>query len=192
MDDDIWEVVLQDAYFRWLCGIIGYREIDYSSCRYCLLLTYLYYIDFYMVDGVEGNEENRIIDALDLRVEFCEQHPEINGDYVFASRPSVLEVLVALARRMDDDIMYEPKIGLNASQWFWEMIKNLRMDGFTDGDYNYNWSNDDVDIIMSRFMDRMYDKNGNGSLFPLKNPSFDARTTEIWMQMQAWLNENYP
>lgn len=192
MDDDIYEVVLQDAYFRWLCGIIGYKNIDYPSCRYCLLLTYLYNIDFYILEDVQGNEQNRIIDAMDLKVEFCETHPEIDPDQMFRNRPSVLEVLVALARRIDDDIMYDPRVGLNASKWFWEIIQNLHMEGFTDDNYNYNWSTDDIDILMERCMDRMYDKNGNGSLFPLKNPTFDPRNVEIWTQMQAWLNENYP
>lgn len=192
MDEDMYEVVLHDAYFKWLCGIIGCKNIDYSTCRHCLLLMYLYNIDFYILDNVEGNEHNRLADAMELKIEFCETHPEIDRDSLFITKPSVLEVLVALARRIDDDIMYDPKIGLNASQWFWEMIQNLHMEGFTDDCYNYNWSTDDVDIIMDRCMDRAYDKNGNGSLFPLKNPIFDARKVEIWTQMNAWLGENYP
>lgn len=192
MDDDIYEMVLNDDYFRWLCRIIGYKDIEYSTCNYCLLLMYLYNIEFYIIDGVEGNEQNRIVDAMDLKVEFCETHPEIDPDTMFRNRPSVLEVLVALARRIDDDIMYDARVGRNASQWFWEMIHNLHMDGFTDDCYNYNWSTDDIDIIIDRCMDRAYDENGNGSLFPLKNPTFDPRKMEIWYQMQAWLNENYP
>ena len=31
MDEDIYEVVLHDAYFKWLCGIIGCKNIDYSE-----------------------------------------------------------------------------------------------------------------------------------------------------------------
>lgn len=192
MDDDIYEIVLRDAYFRWLCYFIGFEDVGYSSCRYCLLLTYLYSMDFYIMDDVEGNEQNRIIDATDLKVEFCETHPEIDPDTMFENDPSVLEVLVALARRIDFDIMYDSQMERNSSYWFWKIIQNLGMDGFTDDNYNYNWSYDDVDIIMERCMDRTYDKNGNGSLFPLKNPTFDPRKMEIWMQMQAWLNENYP
>lgn len=191
MDEDFYEMILQDGYFRWLCGIIGCKDIEYSNCRHCLLLMELYNLDFYILDGIEGNEQNRIIDATDLKVEFCETHPEIDKDIIFFNKPSVLEVMVALARRIDDDIMYDPNVGLNASQWFWEMIRNLNMETFTDDNYNYTWSSDDVDIILSRMMDRAYDKNGIGSLFPLKNPTFDARNVEIWTQMQAWLSENY-
>ena len=191
MEEDFYEVVLQDVYFRWLCGIIGFKNIEYSTCRHCLLLIELYNIDFYIIDGVEGNEQNRIIDAMDLKVEFCETHTEIDKDSMFKNPPSVLEVMVALARRIDDDIMYDPVVGLNASQWFWEMIHNLNMDDFTDDNYNYTWSSDDVDIIVSKMMDRAYPENGIGSLFPLKNPNFDARKVEIWTQMQAWLTENY-
>ncbi len=100
MDDDIYEIVLRDAYFRWLCHFIGFDDIGYSSCRHCLLLTYLYSMDFYIMDDVEGNEQNRIIDATDLKVEFCETHPEIDPDTMFENDPSVLEVIVALARRI--------------------------------------------------------------------------------------------
>lgn len=191
MDEDFYDVVLQDGYFKWLCGIIGFRNIDYSNCRHCLLLIYLYNTEFYILEGVEGNEKNRIIDAEDLKIEFCEQHPEVDRDSMFVNVPSVLEVMVALARRIDDDIMYDPRIGLNASQWFWEMVRNLGMEGFTDDNYNFTWSSDDVGIILDRLMDRAYDKNGIGSLFPLKNPTFDPRKVEIWVQMQAWLGENY-
>ena len=49
MDEEFYDVVLQDHYFKWLCGIIGFRNVDFSTCRHCLLLIYLYNIDFYIV-----------------------------------------------------------------------------------------------------------------------------------------------
>ena len=116
MDDDIYEIVLRDAYFKWLCGFVGYDDIEHSSCRQCLLLTYLYSMDFYIIDNVEGNEQNRLIDATDLKVEFCETHPDIDPDTMFSEESSVLEVLVALARRIDFDIMYDPQMERNSSQ----------------------------------------------------------------------------
>jgi len=39
---------------------------------------------------------------------------------------------------------------------------------------------------------RDYDADGNGGLFPLKNPKKDQRRIEIYYQMNAYVLENYP
>jgi hypothetical protein len=48
-----------------------------------------------------------------------------------------------------------------------------------------------VNQILTNLVERTYQKNGKGGLFPLKQPAKDQRRVEIWYQMAAYLNENY-
>jgi hypothetical protein len=42
-----------------------------------------------------------------------------------------------------------------------------------------------------RMVARGYDENGNGGLFPLKNPKEDQRKVEVWMQLNAYIIEKF-
>ena len=48
-----------------------------------------------------------------------------------------------------------------------------------------------MDEAVQRVLDRTYDANGNGGLFPTRTVMVDQRGMDIWMQMQAWLNEHW-
>ena len=99
---------------------------------------------------------------------------------------SILEMMMGLAKRIDA-IMYDPGVGENWVKWFWEMIDNLGLRSQTDE----NFSSMMVDRTIMRFNCRMYEYDGRGGLFPLRNPSCDQSMTELWYQMQAYLIENY-
>jgi hypothetical protein len=98
---------------------------------------------------------------------------------------SVLEMMIALAKRWEDNVMYDPDYGDRTAEWFWIMMRNL---GFT-------WLDDmrfdpvEANYITDRLLDREYDKDGQGGLFRIKNPNIDMRNTEIWYQMNFFFNE---
>ena len=71
-------------------------------------------------------DKNRVDDAEQLRFEFLRDFDERAH---FDSPISVLEVLVALAKRCEDNIMHDPDYGDRTHEWFWEMITNLGLDG---------------------------------------------------------------
>lgn len=102
-------------YKRWLMYQIG----GSSECRnYTLLLDELYDIPFrYVVPS----DQNRIEDAYALRSEFLDSYdwPRITN------KASVLEVLIALARKIDEDLMYDEEFGDRTEEWFWVMVRNL-------------------------------------------------------------------
>jgi hypothetical protein len=101
----------------------------------------------------------------------------------YGNRPcSVLEMMVALCLRCEETIMDD----MGAGYLFFEMIDNLGLRNMTDSNYDYDY----VSFILDRFLYRQYDPDGKGGLFILRNhPEVDARSMEIWMQMNWYLSD---
>jgi hypothetical protein len=80
---------------------------------------------------------------------------------------------------------------LRMVDWFWMMLGNAELDGFTDEAFYALRGHILVDKILNRILDRTYKRDGIGGLFPLKHPKKDQRRVELWYQMNAYLVENY-
>ena len=159
------------GYFFWLARKI--RLKDHKEFRQ--LLTRLNSLSFYSTIDFD---DNRALDGLAYRDSYKrETHIEPpDGDC------SVLEVLIAIAERMSY-ILYDPDLE-NEDQihiWFWRLMNNLHLDPM----YNYLEDMGHIHVWLSR----SYAENGDGGLFPLKDPIEDQRKVEIWYQMQAYINE---
>jgi hypothetical protein len=74
-----------------------------------------------------------------------------------------------------------------AQDWFWEFLENLDLSGFDDSE---EIDPADVAEILDRFIWRTYNRNGEGGIFPLKNPRSDQRDVELWYQLAAYIREN--
>ncbi len=123
------------------------------------------------------NDDNRIVDGRDLRFEHL--GPKSRE---FLSGVSVLEILVALTRRL------EFNAGKTAPWWGWHLIRNLRLDRMSDPLSSVQLSH--VDAILEAFVWRTYEPNGKGGFFPLKHAKEDQTKVEIWYQMNAYIIEN--
>jgi hypothetical protein len=188
MEDNYYDIFLNDGYFRWLLGILGFKES--AECRYISLLSYLYSTDFKLTDPIVGHDDNRLDDGFELRAQYSNNFTDpATWPTIFQEPVSVLEVLTAFAMRIDDDIMYDGS--LHASKWFFIMIDNLGMTNFTDDGLGLTWVTDDVEQILDIWMSRQYGPDGKFTIFPLKNTAFDQRKLEMWYQMQEWFRENY-
>lgn len=163
-----------DNYFEWV-----YSKVMNDNVNYRFLLMELMSTDF---KWVLPNDVNRAVDGMDLRTKYtreedCHFHTDIPC--------SVLEMMVALAERIENTIMEQDDGIDRTGNWFWAMIVNL---GLADQDDDH-FDRDVVQKIINRFMDRKYEKNGEGSLFVINNPRSDFRKVEIWYQMCGYLNE---
>jgi hypothetical protein len=132
-------------------------------------------------------DENRALDGIALRERFedeCAYEPGIMDSY-FKGRPcSVLEMMIALSIRCEEDIMSDPTRGNRIGQWFWSMIVSLGLGGITD----YRYDREYVDNVIFRFLTRNYDRDGKGGLFTIPNCGVDLRDVEIWHQMCWYIN----
>lgn len=176
---------LNSRYFNWMCQLVCTDKRNSRRLSYQKLLYFLHGIDFRYSIEMDGNRE---ADGIDLRYRFGYENSY--DDAVIATylddRPcSVLEMMIALAIRCEEDIMGDPDIGNRTGKWFWLMIQNLGLDDMSDDIFNADY----VSQIIDRFLDRQYERDGKGGLFTVKHCKYDLREEEIWYQMCWYLDE---
>ena len=173
---------MENAYYSWLVGLIG---DDYVAGNYQKLLWKLFTTDYiWELDY----DRSRAADGLYLRREYS-RASGIVIDIVMQNRNcSMLEMLVALARKAEYDIMHDPDYGDRSGQWFWTMLQNLGLDIYDDWHYFEN----EVDRILDVFLHRRYERSGVGGPFPVVGCHTDLRSKDLWYQMNAYLEAHYP
>ena len=98
----------------------------------------------------------------------------------------MLEMMVALAVRIEEHIMEDSSAGNRVGQWFWNMVVSLGLAAMDDGRFH----EDRADYILDRFERRDYEYNGAGGLFTVNHPTEDMRRLDIWYQLMHYLQEN--
>lgn len=176
---------LSERYFNSLKGLVGHYEY------YENLLRGLYEREFYSPLRLD---ENRASWGTHLRTKF------LSDDEAASLGPcKVIEMMIAFAQQIDThgELTYTERI----QRYFWMMVENLGMLGFTDfawGAATKSEFNNRIDILL----DRKYGEDGIGSLFPLQDYKIDPillqfreKTTmserDIWSQcclfdIRAW------
>lgn len=174
---DMWK-----KYFNWLLKRLKWKKKNYTK-----LLHFMFDTPF---EVVLDRDENRLEDGRYLRNHFFLDNG-IVGD--FTDKPvSVLEVLIALADRIDTEYLGNPS-DPRPDIIFWEFLCNLGLNtsAFQDNRIEYPSNKYRFESIINTFMYRNYAIDGQGGIFPLKNVNFDVADMELWEQMQAYLSENY-
>lgn len=175
---------LHKEYFEWMYQLVCNEKYT-KRLSYRKLLTHLHDMDFTYIIGMDGN---RAEDGIDLRYRFGYERQH-NGPMIATyldDRPcSVLEMLTALAIRCEEHIMDDPDIGDRTGQWFWSMISNLGLSSLNDASFDSIFLNQ----VITRFLNREYERNGEGGLFTVNNSKYDLRTVEIWYQMCWYLDD---
>lgn len=169
-----------DWMYDLVCNDRYSRRLSYRT-----LFSYLNETPFEYTIPMDGN---RAEDGTDLRYRFGRENgysDQTIATYLDVEPCSVLEMMIALAFRIEDQIMWNPDVGDRTGQWFWEMIVNLGLGQMHDGNFDLH----EFHKIMNRLIDRKYKRNGEGGLFKISDRSIDMRTTEIWYQMQYYLGE---
>lgn len=171
-------------YFLWLCDLIA------PSGSYMRLLYILYTTPFYWSVHLD-DDRNR--DGMRLRDIYMKNTPI--SDSVPCGNASVLEVLIALAITVEDQLMHDPQYGDRTSEWFWIMISNLGLTGGVKDFSDTNWD-DYRDPLMVRelvdnWLSRRYSFNGLGGIFPLKNCNTDQTKVSLLYQIHAYFQEKF-
>lgn len=127
------------------------------------------------------HDDNRVHDGLDLRVEFMDGGPRRHLAVDDLAGATILEVLVALSRRAAFTADGDPAI------WAWKLVKNLGLNKASDPLTGLKASR--VEDTLYSLVWRTYYSNGQGGFFPLKHNTVDQTKIEIWVQMNAYINE---
>ena len=188
---DIW-----DDYFVWLCGCIDDKRFMDIWDHY-EVLKIMHNTPFEYSIPKDGN---RVADAFGLRGRFASESSaclpyDVAYDDVreilsyFEKRQAyVLEVLIALAERLDDitsDIEEPPK----PAYWFRMFMENLSLFTPVFSPVNSPNFSRKTSGILKKWMSRQYDYYGNGNIFRLEKPVKDFNKIEIWYQMHQFLEQ---
>ena len=175
---------LDQEYYEWLCSFTKTkvnRQVKLIK-TYEKLLEILHYHEFI---SLVPHDENRIEDGLSLRWRFSN---EKGVKYNPTDRCSILEMLVALSLRCEEQIMDDPEIGNRTSHWFWLMVRNMGLFKYSDDKFKSNTTKI-IEEKIDRFVNREYNQDGKGGLFIIDNCKYALRKLEIWYQMCWYLDE---
>lgn len=169
---------LDELYFQWLYSQVGDPSIKNPARTYWRMLRLLFIKEFVWLIP---NDDNRIEDGRDLRYEFVDQQGLTNVDPGWMKLGcSMLELLIGLSRRLSFEDEREPSV------WFWEMIRNLGLEVYSD---DAELPEDKIEDILDQVIWRTYTRTGRGGLFPLRHAYGDQRDIELWYQLSAYVLE---
>lgn len=174
---------ITNEYFDWLYDYVC-KGRAHNNISYRKLFMYLHSTEFtYSIEI----DENRAYDGICLRRRFAKTKDERDYSYIIdiLNKPcSVLEMMLALAIRCEEEIMEDPRYGNRVKQWFWSMLKNMGLNMMTDDNFDKKYVERAVEILLSR----TYQPNGKGGLFYIPGCKDDLREFEIWTQLCWFLN----
>lgn len=184
---------LTEDYLRWLEPQIRDEQdgLSHPDREFWGLVALMYEKDFRFF---VPNDDNRRMDGLALRAEFCNAHRVRMSarrrepfrsflDTEYPNPPcSFLEVLVALSRRLCFIAG-----GKDAPGWAWVLLSNLNLHRMSDP--LSRGKARQVDDILDVCIWRKYSPDGQGGFFPLQDPQSDQTQVEIWYQMAAYVIE---
>ena len=173
---------LNELYFEWLCSLVENEEYS-GGQSYTELFRYLHETEFIYSIPMDAN---RFEDGVDLRYRFayeCGHDNRMIASYLDDKPCSVFEMMTALSLKCEEHIMYDPDFGNRTSEWFWNMLKSMKLDMMSDENFDEEY----VKRAIIKCLERRYTKKGKGGFFTIDNCSCDLRTVDIWRQMCWYL-----
>lgn len=178
---------LKDGYFRWMYDVVSDKTYFHHK-DYIKLCDILNNIDYYYILSMDANRES---DGISLRYRFGYEKglPDTRIASELDNTPvSVLEIMVALAFRIEEDIVGSEDYGNRTGKWFYYMLDGLHLTSMYDSNPNF-----DIGYINSRietWLAREFYPNGNESPFYIQDPKEDLRTVDLWTQAMWFITEN--
>lgn len=188
MDGDplVESIPFGEHYFRWIADELSL----YNGADHYALLHQLYCKPYYWIhDGDAKLAE----DSLENRAYYKSiWHDNLPDDMPI----NVLEVLSFLSMKLANMITdHDYKL------WFWELMRNLKLDMFSDMDYVTYGGSEVIDYRLAVWLTRRYSPNGSGGLFPIFGLSFfigrghdhyiDQTKLSTYEQSVAYVRNNY-
>ena len=136
-------------------------------------------------------DENRAKDGIQLR-DIWQRANNLSEEDIAFGVSKILEVLIGISKR----VLYE----IYGSKWaelfspsdiFWVLLENLSLEKFSD-EYLAAGMFEEIDEILIIWIERHYNRNGVGGIFPVMRASKNMRNLELWDQMSLYIHENWP
>ena len=168
----------EEDYFYYLLGFLDgderYRVFDYIDILHELFTTpFIWKV---------ADDANRARDGIALRDRFEDE----SGEHLYMNRGcSMLEMMVALAVRMEDDILFDPDFGDRTAVWFWDMMEDSGLI-FYDLDH--------FSVPLGQKCPKKWSKNplknfDYGTLFRSKSGQNGPKVVSLWYKMNEKVKE---
>lgn len=157
---------MNDYFYALVDRINGYGYEDMLSVLYNTPFT-----------SRIPKDNNRLKDCIALRDRY---------GYFNRQDGNCFEIFVCLALDMDE-LLRDQDHGDRTEEWFWLMMTNI---GLVNYDNN-NFNEKEVENIIDIFVKRKYKTDGRGGPFPLRYPRDNMRKTDLWYQLNWYVNENF-
>lgn len=172
---------------EYLCYLMNRAQIDAAGdngyFHLCLTMMEYHFLPIVYMD------ENRSYECRTLRSDFADEcDPESIDilDELYGDYGTMMELLTVLAEKMRYNLM-DSEYEAGTGQWFKEMLQNCGLDEYCNSRFNEGIVFD----ILDRINYRKYGFDGEGGLFPLRLVRQDQRYTELIVQMNNYIEENY-
>ena len=180
----------RNKYFYWMATRVQCKKN---------MLPLLYHLSNIEFVAILDRDIDRVCDGLELRRRFEYESIDRPGYYTCTgletkafdtptellsnlSKCSVLEMIVALALRCEEEIMRDDTYGDRGPYWFWGMLESLGLMNMP------KFNKQAVSQIIDTFIRREYSPDGLGGLFTLPRCECDLRKVDIWEQMCWYLD----
>lgn len=180
---------IEVIYLPWLLKFVADERL---MERYQILFHELYSTPFNH-RGMKEHDFDRSMDGKNLRWRFERTH-ERDISHISAvefmefedRQCSMLEMLIALALRIEEGMTADTRQGDRTGQWFWEMLTNLGIGYMSD----IRFDKSTYKTCIDRFHSYSYTSEGKGCLFRAPDKTInDMKNLDIWYQMCAHVNE---
>lgn len=151
---------------------------EYSN--YNKLLRLLHNIEFTWIIDLDSA---RASDGVEMRLRYCNETGCKRSSLGY-DECTVLEMMVALAVRIEDQIMQDIEYGDRTYKWFWLMIESMGLMDETDDSFHPDYAENRVINVL----DRQYPKDGYGGWVYIPGTKNDLRNATIWYQMMWYLD----
>ena len=157
---------IAEDYFAWLYNTACENRFS-KKVSFRKLLRCLHDIEFiYLIP----RDENRAEDGKDLRHRFSYDYTCLESADLYLEGPcSVLEMILALAIKIEEETMDNTDYGDRTGQWFWKMIVNLGLGSMSDERFDRRRV---IEIIDKRYFTKPNYVNWNEVSIDCNNNSF--------------------
>ena len=150
---------IKEEYDNWIIDLATDWCSNYG--HYGRLMEFLHSIPFYSTVQIPL-DKNRGADGKDLRLRFVESTNEYSYNhaylYLMDYDATMLEVMVALALRCEENIMHDIDLGDRSFEWFYGMLCSSGLNVCYDEQFDKN----EAGNIVNRVLERKYARNGKG------------------------------
>ena len=198
-------IKVKKSYFNYLLSTISDHDHD-AEKEYTKLCTLLFNTPYVVLNPMDAN---RVSDVTVLRDSWLNsiriKDEQLRLEYakdIEATGTSILEVLIALVLKINNQVLADPDRPELPANLFWNLIDNIVAYGSFGSKYTKasevltddiwcDFASDTMIACLNRINTRTYHPDGVGGLFPLRNPKINQRKEELWTCCMACINENY-